>query len=81
LSELDQARSSVQLPYRWMRPPTIVAIVFVVTTAFQTQPEPGAHGHSLGVVVVASSDAMSTTVDTSRTSGNQTKHARSLRHS
>ena len=37
--------------YRWMRPLAVVAIGFVVTAAFQTDPGPGARGQHLAVSV------------------------------
>jgi signal transduction histidine kinase len=37
--------------YRWMRPLAVLAVGFVVTTAFQTHPAPGAHGRHLAVSV------------------------------
>jgi signal transduction histidine kinase len=37
--------------YRWMRPLAVFAVGFVVTTAFQTHPPPGAHGQHLAVSV------------------------------
>jgi signal transduction histidine kinase len=37
--------------YRWMRPLVVFAVGFVVTTAFQTYPAPGAHGQHLAVSV------------------------------
>ncbi len=38
-------------PYRWVRPLAVLAIGFVVTTAFQAHPAPGAHGQHLAVTV------------------------------
>ena len=39
------------MPYRWIRPLAAIAIGFVVTTAFQIHPAPGAHGQHLGVTI------------------------------
>jgi signal transduction histidine kinase len=37
--------------YRWMRPLAVIAVGFVVTAAFQTDPGPGDHGRHLAVSV------------------------------
>jgi hypothetical protein len=98
LSELDQARSSVQLPYRWMRPLTDRGDRHHRSSTGQAQHADKADGDAdqsddaervavrtrrrLGLKCVPGARlVMWPTVDSSRTSSNQTKHVRSSRHS
>jgi signal transduction histidine kinase len=52
VAALERTRTrATEATYRWLRPLAVVAIGFVVTTAFQIQPAPGGHGAHLGVTL------------------------------
>ena len=48
---VEQAVAHALAAFRWMRPLAVVAIGFVVVTAFQARPAPGAHGEHLAVTI------------------------------
>ena len=47
----ESAHGDALRALRWTRPLALLLIGFVVTTAFQTHPAPGAHGEHLGVTI------------------------------